>query len=231
MLTLEFLTTTDTTSTLSTNELVEELQGHFSHLTLAVARDAMDMLCVKTGLEGKPKVSREGGNVKAPIRDYPLRWKTPMELVQSTKVLVVVAMGLEYRVVERALKAPYKEVTSCFPKSVATAVVGLIEKCPILVMQTRDYGSYESYAATSSVLFAAREVDEVLKIGTAVYKAIATTDGSKTEVIAVGDVCIMDGSHTRPILTLVKDEYGITKRYTKQSLIFMSKGCSYFLYL
>jgi hypothetical protein len=139
-------------------------------------------------------------------------------------------MGLEYRVVERALQAPYKEVTSCFPKSVATAVAGLVGTCPILVIHTRDYGSYESYAVTSSVLFDASEVDEVLKIETAVYKANATTDGSKTEVIAVGDVCIMDGSHTNPILTLVKDEYGITKRYTEQNLIFISKGCTFYIF-
>jgi hypothetical protein len=41
---------------------------HFRYLILAVARDAMDMLCAKAGLEGKPKVSRKGGNVKAPLR-------------------------------------------------------------------------------------------------------------------------------------------------------------------
>ena len=78
---LEFLTI-DVTSRMSTNDLMEKLEGHFSHLTLAVARDAMDILCAKEGLEGSPKVSR-GGNIKAPLKDYPLRWKTPNELVQS----------------------------------------------------------------------------------------------------------------------------------------------------
>ncbi len=136
----------------------------------------------------------------------------PNELVQSTEVLVFVAMGLELRVVERALRKPYKDVSNCFPSSVANALAGLVENCPILIIRTRDYCSFELYAATSSILFATYEVDEVLKIGMAVYKATGTTEWSHNVVMSLGDLCIMDGSHSRPVLTIVKDEYGVMKR-------------------
>jgi len=78
----------------------------------------MDMLCEKEGLERSPEVSRKGGNAKAPIKDYPLGWKTPNVLVQSTKVLLVlVTMGQELCVIESALRKPFKEVSNCLPSS------------------------------------------------------------------------------------------------------------------
>ena len=121
-------------------------------------------------------------------------------------------MGLELNVVERALRKPFKNVTNCFPSSVADALAGLVENTPILIIRTRDYGSIESYAATSSALFAAYAVDEVLKIGTAVYKETATTERSHDVAVSLGDLCIMDGSHSRPVLTIAKDEYGVRRR-------------------
>ncbi len=61
---LEFLTT-DVAWRISTTDVVAEFEEHFCHPTQVVARDAMDILCAKEGLEGSPKVSKGGGNVKA----------------------------------------------------------------------------------------------------------------------------------------------------------------------
>ncbi len=209
LLTLEFLTTTDTSAKTSTTSLVAELKERFASLSLAVARDAMDFIVAKKGLSGCPKVSREGGNARAPLKDYPLRWKTAKELIESAEVLVVVAMDLELRTVERALRKPYKDVGSTFPPCIDHAVVGLVGRCPVLLIKTKECGSWESYAATTSALFAAPAVEEVLKIGTAVYMrkdepAAKNDDGP----VSLGDLCIMDGSRARAVLTWVRDEFG-----------------------
>ena len=179
ILAIDFLTTIDAKSKMSSKDVVEKLGSHFEYLTPAAAKLAMDIICPKQGREGSPKVSRAGGNIRAPVKDYPLRWKTPMEIVRSAKVLVVVAMGIEFRVVERALRKPFTNVSEIFPSPIANAIVGLVERCPVLVIRTRDYGSIESYAATSHALFVAHGVEEVLKVGTAVYKEASTNEKNR----------------------------------------------------
>ena len=84
--TLRFLLTADSESILSTDELVAKLVEHFPSLTRAVARDALDLFCEGLDLEGSPKVSRRGGSVNSPLKDYPLRWRTDLELVKTAEV-------------------------------------------------------------------------------------------------------------------------------------------------
>jgi len=58
--------------------------------------------------------------------------------------------------------------------------------------------------ATSTALSKAVNVKDVLKIGTAVY--IAPKEGKCA--VRLGDLAIMGGSHQRPLLTVLKDQYG-----------------------
>ncbi len=49
---LEFLMT-DVAWRISTTDVMVEFEEHFCHPTQVVARDAMDILCAKEGLEGR----------------------------------------------------------------------------------------------------------------------------------------------------------------------------------
>ena len=80
---LEFLTTPDQTTVLSTAEVMAEMDQHLAYLTLAVARDGLDLVCERHGLLGSPKISRHGCNHKAPMKDCPFRWKTPQEFQEN----------------------------------------------------------------------------------------------------------------------------------------------------
>ena len=105
-----------------------------------------------------------------------------------------------------------KDITVFFPPCVGTVFIGVMAGCPILIIQTRDYGSLESYAATSAALLHTRGIQEVLKVGIAAFKEHEDAEHNREEVVSLGDIAIMDGSHTRPVLMVVNGDYGVTKR-------------------
>ena len=130
------------------------------------------------------------------------------------QVLIVVAMGLEFAMVKRALAAPFKDVSSTFSCSVADALVGVCAGTRILVLRASNYGLAEAYATTSFGLFFGEAVVEVLKVGTAAFRAQAPQQKG-SEAVEIGDLSIMGGSHASPLLTVVNHEYGGTKRYSR----------------
>ena len=149
-----------------------------------------------------------------------------MKFIQPAEVLFIVAMRIEYNVTQRrvlttirslyvteqAMTIPSKDVTECFPNCVAMAKVGLTSRRSTMIIRLRDYGDLEAYAATSFALFLGTAIKEVFKVGTAVYKVPSSPEDGDREDVRVGDVAIMGGSHSRPILTVVNDDYGIPRR-------------------
>ena len=79
-------------------------------------------------------------------------------------------MGLELETVKAAFTTrPPINVTKHFPASIKTTFIGMIHAKATIAIQTHDYGSLESYAATTALIFSTK-ITTMLKVGTTVFR-------------------------------------------------------------
>jgi len=84
---------------------------------------------------------------------YPFRYRTEQELVAQAEALVLVAMKCEQEAVESAFVLPRK-LENFFPKtSVKRAVIGVIGRTTVLMVQTEDYGNLVRHNPTHEGAF------------------------------------------------------------------------------
>jgi len=152
---LRYATTADENGSLSTKDVVLKYANSFSRVSHAIARDALDVIASERGLQGSPPVSRvratiyansntssiqKPGNLTKPLKDYPMRFKTTKEMMESSTIMALTAMDIEEFAIHEAVQLP-KDVTEHFLPCINKATIGLIGDTAMLLVKTQKYGS------------------------------------------------------------------------------------------